>query len=229
MNSWWRSWHGAPTDPKWLAIAQRAQANAHERNRTQINAGTVSAIVWALLDHSSQASARGSISSFDVESYAAFSGFPVEIVTAIIDAMKAKSIIKSDRFTAWEKRQPRREDGSAERAKNWRERNRTQSNANDHREDKIKNKNIDTSSEDFLTFWNSYPKKVGKRDAAKAYAAARQDVSRETILVGLERIKPTWTDPKFIPHPSTWLRRGGWDDQPNVLPLGRPSNIANIL
>jgi hypothetical protein len=78
MNQWWRSWHGAPTDPKWLAIAQR----------TQTNAGTVSAVVWALFDCASQAEDRGDLSSFDVESYAAFSGYEVALVAKIIEDSK---------------------------------------------------------------------------------------------------------------------------------------------
>jgi hypothetical protein len=82
---------------------------------------------------------------------------------------------------------------------------------------------------EFELFWNNYPKRVGKKDAAKAYEIARRDVSQETIMAGLNRIKPDWGDPKYIPHPSTWLRRGGWDDQPNVLPLGRPSTLSNVL
>ena len=35
MASWFRSWHGAPTDNKWLVIARRAN----------VSAGVVSAVV----------------------------------------------------------------------------------------------------------------------------------------------------------------------------------------
>lgn len=128
MNQWWRSWHGAPTDPKWLAIAQR----------TQTNAGTVSAVAWALFDHASQQEDRGDISTFDAESYGAYSGFGGELIEAIIQALTDKKLIQNNRLTAWEKRQPRREDGSAERAKEWRERKRTQANAKEHRLEEIR-------------------------------------------------------------------------------------------
>lgn len=132
INQWFRSWHGAPTDPKWLAIAQRTQTNASER----ITAGMVSAIFWSLLDHASQAEPRGSVEKFDVESYAAFSGFSEAAISAVINCLEEKKIITDGYLTEWEKRQPKREDGSAERSKEWRERKRTQPNADEHREEK---------------------------------------------------------------------------------------------
>lgn len=222
--NWWRSWHGGPTDPKWLAVAQR----------TQTNAGTVSAIIWSLLDHASQAHPRGSVASFDVESYAAFSGFPAATIQSVLGALRDKNIIKSDAFASWDKRQPKREDGSAERNRRWRERKRTQADVNGRildkiREDKKDNAQNAQSDFHFLEFYEAYPKKKSKKDAAKAYQQARRDVSHETIMAGLTRIKPTWRDPQYIPYPASWLRAGGWDDQPNVLALNRPSTIPNVL
>lgn len=117
MNDWFRSWHGAPTDNKWLVIARKAG----------VVPGVVSAVVWALLDYASQSADRGSIADFDVETYAAFSGFDEEQIAAVIEALKEKGIIGPDGgFRNWQKRQPKREDGSAERAKAWRERQQTQ-------------------------------------------------------------------------------------------------------
>ena len=40
MTGWFRSWHGAPTDPKWLGIAKRAG----------VAPGFAVAIAWALMD-----------------------------------------------------------------------------------------------------------------------------------------------------------------------------------
>lgn len=106
MQSWWRSWHGAPTDMKWLAVARRAG----------VAPGMVAAIAWALLDHASQAEDRGSVAEFDVDVYAAFSGFGEDEVAAVIRAMHDKGIItEEDRLASWEKRQPQREDSSAQR------------------------------------------------------------------------------------------------------------------
>lgn len=103
MTDWFRSWHGAPTDNKWLLIARKAGASP----------GIVSAVVWALLDHASQQNARGSISTFDVETYSTFSGFDEAQIEAIIKAMTDKGIIIDGRLASWDKRQPKREDDNS--------------------------------------------------------------------------------------------------------------------
>lgn len=145
MNDWFRSWHGAPTDPKWLLIARKAD----------VAPGVVAAVVWALLDHASQCERRGDVSGFDIETYAAFSGFEEARIEAVLVALREKNIIAGNRLAAWDRRQPKREDGSAERAAAWREhqkrqrnaekradtdtneseRSRTQPNAEEHREE----------------------------------------------------------------------------------------------
>lgn len=111
---WWRSWHGAPTDSKWLLIGRIAK----------VPPGMVSAVAWAIFDHASQHETRGSVEGFDPESYAAFAGFEDEQVRAIIQAMTTKGVIVDGVLKAWEKRQPKREDTSAERTKGYRERKR---------------------------------------------------------------------------------------------------------
>lgn len=121
MTDWFRSWHGAPTDPKWLGIAKR----------TGVAPGIVVAVAWALMDRASQASDRGSIEGYDAEGLAAFFGCEPEHVDEIVGCMIDRGMVAHSRFMAWEKRQPKREDGAAERAKEWRERNRTQPNADE--------------------------------------------------------------------------------------------------
>ena len=111
VTSWFRSWHGAPTDTKWLTIARRAG----------VAPGIVSAVAWALLDYASQHLDRGCVDGFDVETYAAFSGFEEADIQAVIDAMTSKQMIVSGRLASWEKRQPEREDNSAERVRRYRE------------------------------------------------------------------------------------------------------------
>lgn len=111
MASWFRSWHGAPTDTKWIVVARRAN----------VIPGIVSAVFWELEDYASQADERGSVAGFDVETYCAFSGFLESDVTAIINALHDKGVIgPDDRLTAWDKRQPKREDDSTDRVRNWR-------------------------------------------------------------------------------------------------------------
>lgn len=95
MASWFRSWHGAPTDNKWLVIGRRAN----------VAPGVVSAVAWALFDHASQADDRGSVDGFDVETYAAFSGFDEGDINRIVLAMREKFVIVDGRLAAWDKRQ----------------------------------------------------------------------------------------------------------------------------
>jgi hypothetical protein len=114
---WFRSWHGAPTDVKWLVIAKRAQ----------VAPGMVSALVWALLDYASQNDDRGSIANFDVETYAIYTGWDEEQIDAILAAMRDKELITDDnRLASWEKHQPKREDDSSNRVKAFRERKHQQ-------------------------------------------------------------------------------------------------------
>jgi hypothetical protein len=89
----------------------------------------VVAVLWALLDRASQAEERGDIRGFDAEGVAYFFGWDPEQVESIVAALEEKGVIANGRFSRWEKYQPKREDGAAERAKEWRERRRTQANA----------------------------------------------------------------------------------------------------
>ena len=112
---WFRSWHGAPTDNKWLLIAKRAG----------VTPMMVSAVFWALLDYASQQEERGSVAGFDAETYAMWAGCDETEVIAIVNAMRAKGVITDgETLAAWEKRQPRREDDSSERVRRHRDKQR---------------------------------------------------------------------------------------------------------
>ena len=139
---WWRSWHGAPTDHKWSVVAMNAK----------VKTGVVAAIAWALMDYASQNKDRGSINGFDVETYSVFSGFKQSQIEAVMAAMIEKEMIVDGKFSNWEKRQPKREDDSRDRLRNWRDkkRNETQSNTDDvdvTRQIKIKDKDKDKDKE----------------------------------------------------------------------------------
>jgi hypothetical protein len=128
--SWWRSWHGAPTDPKWAVVAARSG----------VKVGIVSAVAWALLDYASQHKVRGTADGFDIETYSVYSGFSEAEISAVIKAMTDKGIIQNGRLAKWEERQPKREDDSKERVQDFRERekkrNVTQCNADTEDETK---------------------------------------------------------------------------------------------
>jgi len=73
----------------------------------------------------------------------------------------------------------------------------------------------------FTAFWSAYPRKVGKLAAQKAYTKARQTVSAEDLLAGLERYKVTKPSYADWCHAKTWLTQGRWLDQDDT-PVGRP-------
>jgi len=138
MASWFRSWHGAPTDNKWLVIGRRAN----------VAPGVVSAVAWALMDYASQADDRGSVNGFDVETYCAFSGFAEDDISRVLCAMSEKSIIIDGRLAAWDKRQPKREDDSYERVRAFRERkNVTQDDCNAEKRNVTQRNNTDTDTD----------------------------------------------------------------------------------
>lgn len=65
---------------------------------------------------------------------------------------------------------------------------------------------------DFASFWESYPRKVSKTSAIKAWAKAKLPPLSE-LLTALEKQKANWTDPQFIPHPATWINGRRWEDE----------------
>lgn len=119
MIGWFRSHHGAPTDPKWIVIAAKAGSRP----------GVVAAVWWALMDHASQAHPRGSVATFDQEALSAFYGFPEAEIASVVKVLQDKQLIGANgRLKNWSKRQPKRERDdpkAAERAKAWRERQQT--------------------------------------------------------------------------------------------------------
>lgn len=115
MAAWFRSWHGAPTDTKWLLIARKSGAAP----------AIVSAIAWALFDHASQHEERGTVSDFDAELYSVWAEIDESIIVAVIDAMIDKGVIVDGVLSAWEKRQPKREDNSTDRVREFRARQKS--------------------------------------------------------------------------------------------------------
>lgn len=99
-------------DHKWIVIAKRAG----------VQPVIVSAIFWALLDYASQQDERGSVAGFDVETYAIWAGMDEADVLSVLDAMRAKGVITDgETLSAWDKRQPKREDDSKERVRRHRD------------------------------------------------------------------------------------------------------------
>ena len=115
---WFRWYTGTATDPKFLVVARLSGQNV---------AAVVA--VWAmLLERASDgvtqcdASKRGYITGFDSESADTLLGLEDGATEQILGALRKKNLLDGDKVTSWEKRQPKREDSSAERTRAYRER-----------------------------------------------------------------------------------------------------------
>jgi hypothetical protein len=74
--------------------------------------------------------------------------------------------------------------------------------------------------EDFLAFYEAYPRKIAKGEAYKAWTSAKvhpylPETAELTAIVSLwnERVYQ-YREPNYIPHPATWLRARTWEDEP---------------
>ena len=106
------------------------------------------------------------------------------------------------------------------------------------RKDKKRKASICTSDdvrspEDFLIFWDAYPKKVGKQRALKAWKKLIKEKKLPDLACILDAIREqkTWTQwreegGKYIPHPATWLNDGRWDDKPTE-PMAPPEKTRD--
>lgn len=69
-------------------------------------------------------------------------------------------------------------------------------------------------TQEFVVFWDRYPRKIGKLAAAKAYERARKrGVTHQQIIDGIDRYmanKPEYAD---WCHATTWLNQGRYDDE----------------
>ena len=112
---WFRWYHGTTVDPKWRVVARRAD----------VPLSVVIAVWAAVLEHASEADERGTIDGLAPEVVAAALDIEPDQVTRILEAMQGL-VLDGSRLTGWERRQPKREDDSAERVRRHREKQRTQ-------------------------------------------------------------------------------------------------------
>lgn len=71
-------------------------------------------------------------------------------------------------------------------------------------------------NDQFADFWAVYPRRVGKVKARAAFAAAlKAGADPADVIEGARRYAG---DPnreeRFTAHPTTWLNRGSWEDEP---------------
>lgn len=118
---WFRWHHGTVSDPKFMIIAKKSGQSV----------AAVIAVWAAILERASRSDLRGNIDGFDFESYDLHFGLDDGACELIVKAMEDKGLLEchamSRNVTAWNKRQPKREDeGALERKRQQRERNKTE-------------------------------------------------------------------------------------------------------
>lgn len=115
---WFRWHHGSVSDPKMRMVAAKAETSV----------ANVVAVWAALLEAASENADRGCIGEFDDDLCAFTLGIDVPILMRIKLAMRDRGMLIDDRVSAWDKRQPQREDATA-RERKARERERKAANS----------------------------------------------------------------------------------------------------
>lgn len=87
----------------------------------------------------------------------------------------------------------------------------------------------------FGEFWKAYPKKIGKQAAVRAWQKIKNRPPLGKIIEAIKRAQDTdqWKkdNGEFIPHPSTWLNGGRWDDEPitRIQPSKQSGHMKVVL
>lgn len=83
----------------------------------------------------------------------------------------------------------------------------------------------------FDMFWSAYPRKIGKEKARTSFKTAMKKATLETMLAAIEAQKQSdqWQRDggQYIPHPSTWLNQGRWEDE--VTERGRQDGTERLV
>lgn len=115
-TSWLRLWHDMPNDPKWRTISRVSK---------QPISAVICVYLHLLVDASANATERGRTQSLFAEDIGSALDLETADVEAILAAMQGR-VLDGDRIKGWNRRQPAREDGSAERARLWREKRKAE-------------------------------------------------------------------------------------------------------
>lgn len=86
-----------------------------------------------------------------------------------------------------------------------------------------------TAKEAFQIWWAAYPKKVGKRIAESKflkYYPTMPPLQQMLITLEAQKRLPQWLkeDGEYIPHPSTYLHQGRYEDE---LKVEMPKEMVN--
>lgn len=97
---------------------------------------------------------------------------------------------------------------------------RTSTTNNTKVDTKVNNKETkDKYDQDFLEFWDVYPRKVNKSHTHTKWLSVVKKYQKKKLLVCAIRFanetKNNRTEERYIPHPSTWLNQKRYEDYEN--------------
>jgi hypothetical protein len=90
------------------------------------------------------------------------------------------------------------------------------------------NNKIQSSSDDFDTFWNAYPKKVAKEQARKAWNKTKPDIAVLLPIIEKFKVSNQWQDKQYIPNPDTFIRNRRWEDEIVITSSNKPNQNNSV-
>jgi len=204
---WCRLWHDMPTDPKFRAVAKRAGRPTAE----------VLAIFASMMANASaNEDERGTLRNWSHEDMAVALDIEPDHAEAIYAAMQGK-LLDGDRLTGWERRQPKREDSSAERVRAFREKKRAETPCNAH----VTQRNAPDKEKD-----TDKKEVVQSRASAPAAALPERFVDRMVEAAGGCLAEPCNSQGLLTEAtPVMWLE-SGCDFERDVLPTLRAASVS---
>lgn len=216
---WFRWYAGTAEDIKIHAVA----------NNADVTAATVTGVWAALLEDASNDDHPGVVSK---------SRELLGIITMLADTELDKIFASMEKYgmlklgeriqiVNWNKRQFRSDRDPTNNERQARYRQKHNALGNDQNQRQRQNQKEDDSAQ-FDQFWSAYPRKESKGQARKAFKAALKKTDLPTLLAALGSIDRS--DPKFIPHASSWLNGERWlDEKPKANGTAAPAmNDADL-
>lgn len=94
----------------------------------------------------------------------------------------------------------------------------------------VKAKKSSGYTDDFENFWRTYPRRIEKKSAFKAWKTAlKSGATADEITAGAARYAQyrAGEPERFTKHPSTWLNQGCWEDEYSTAGIGYGYNGGN--
>jgi len=102
-------------------------------------------------------------------------------------------------------------------------------NSNNSKE--LKEHTPSSNDSEFDTFWNIYPRKIARKKCEQwwhKHATTNAPTIIEAATAATKQWRKDNTEPRYIPHPYTWLNQERWQDPPLIAALEREERAYDI-